>query len=676
MRTQRAAGRLRGRWPLLLVGLAMALYLGYFGWLTLRAYDVFTYEAHDLGIYDQAVWNTAHGRPFRSTLEEPYDTLLGDHVEPILLPIALLYLLWPSPKLLLLLQTAALALGALPVYWLARDRLAAAVGRPAAQPPRWAEAAAVALAAVYLLYPAVHSANVFEFHPSALATPLLLFLLHFLRRRRWLPYALCLVLTMATKEVLPLTTFAVGLYALLFERQRWAGLATMAASALWFGLVLLVVIPHFSPEGGSQYFGEYYGWLGATAGEVVGRLLRQPQLVWQRLVEPQSLLYFSRLLQPLAYLPLLGLPVLLGAVPALLLNILSDFYFQRQSLNFFQYAAPIAPFALVAAGDGVAFLVRRLGPLLGRRRPAARALPAGLALGAMLICSLAVQRHHGFLPFSRDFYLAPDGEEVAAARALVAQGPPQATVSADRIFGPYLSQRETIYLYPAVHDAELIVVDGTNRNGPFPPRDRFDAIQALVDGGQYGVVDGRDGFLLLQRGLDQGAIPDAFYDFVRAGAPAPQVQTDLVFGDALRLIGFDLVWERPVRPFARLVLYWQALGPIDRDLRLFVIQTDPEGSVLPGTEIELAAPVWYPPARWAPGELIRTETAPWSVEEPARFGVAVGVVEGPGFWDLGQRLRPSLVASPWPMPGVHDGALIWLATIEADGRLATLLPNP
>ena len=81
------------RWPLAVLWLMIGLYFAYFSWFTLRAFDVFSYQAHDLGIYDQAVWNTLHGRPFRSTLDEGYVSLLGDHFEPILLPIALTYLL-------------------------------------------------------------------------------------------------------------------------------------------------------------------------------------------------------------------------------------------------------------------------------------------------------------------------------------------------------------------------------------------------------------------------------------------------------------------------------------------------------------------------------------------------------------------------------------------------------
>jgi uncharacterized membrane protein len=674
---------------LVVVGLMMALYLAYFGWFTLRAYDVFVPQAADLGIYDQTVWNTIHGRPFRSTLEEPFDTLLADHFEPILLLVGLSYLFWPSPKALLLIQSAALALGALPVYWLARDGLTAALASSrspeasVAAPDRSSalpivQAVALAFALAYLLSPPVHSANVYEFHPSALAIPLLLYSVYFLRRRRHVLYFLFLVLTMSTKEVLPLTTFVLGLYAFFVEKERGVGLVTMIVSTLWFGLAVFVVIPYFSPAGQSQYFTVYYGWLGKSAQEVLTRLVTQPELVWQRLTQPDSLLYMDRLLRPMAYVPLLGLPMLLLAVPALLLNLLSDFSFQHRSLTFFQYAAAIAPFVVLAAVDGTAFLTRHLGILLKRLGPATRRLPDPRPLvmaavaGLIVVTSLLAQKYHGYLPFSDDFYLAPRTERVAAAQALTQQIPAQGVVSADRIFGPHLSHRESIYLYPSLHDADYVVVDVTNRDGPFPPRDRYEAIQAMLTSGQYGVVDGRYGYLLLKRGLDQQAIPARFYDFVKVAQPAPQVEMAVDFGDEVRLIGFDLVWERPLRPHAHLVLYWQALRPIERDLRLFFVQTDPSGEPVPGTELEFAATVWYPPSHWTAGEVIRTDTVYWSIEDPGRFGVAVGVVAGPGFWEVDKRLRPVVRTAPWELPLVHNESLLWLTTLESDGRLVTL----
>ena len=48
---------------------------------------------------------------------------LGTHVEPILLPISLLYVVWSDPRLLLLLQSLVVALGAWPVYLIGRHAL-------------------------------------------------------------------------------------------------------------------------------------------------------------------------------------------------------------------------------------------------------------------------------------------------------------------------------------------------------------------------------------------------------------------------------------------------------------------------------------------------------------------------------------------------------------------------
>ena len=78
----------------------------------------------DLGNMVQAVWFTAHGHPLRVTNLRGEQVLrLGAHLDPVLMLFAPLWWIWPSPDLLLVAQSTALALGALPVYWLARKHL-------------------------------------------------------------------------------------------------------------------------------------------------------------------------------------------------------------------------------------------------------------------------------------------------------------------------------------------------------------------------------------------------------------------------------------------------------------------------------------------------------------------------------------------------------------------------
>ena len=94
-----------------------------FATLTVLAHEAYRTTAFDLGSMDQAIWNTLHGRFFRATVQPGVEIRLVGHVEPILLPISLLYLIYSDPKVLLVLQSAVVALGALPAYWLARDLL-------------------------------------------------------------------------------------------------------------------------------------------------------------------------------------------------------------------------------------------------------------------------------------------------------------------------------------------------------------------------------------------------------------------------------------------------------------------------------------------------------------------------------------------------------------------------
>ena len=196
--------RLRGaRWPRLILGAMILLYFLTFATLTVLAHEAYQTTAFDLGSMDQAIWNTSQGRLFRATVQPDVEIRLVGHVEPIILPLALLYRVWADPRLLLVLQSGAVALGALPAYRLARRFLR----------DEWL---GLAFAAAYLLYPPLQAANSFDFHPVTLAAPLLFFALDAMHGRRWLGFAAFGALAMSCREDIPLLVFMMGLYAATF----------------------------------------------------------------------------------------------------------------------------------------------------------------------------------------------------------------------------------------------------------------------------------------------------------------------------------------------------------------------------------------------------------------------------------------------------------------------------
>ena len=142
---------------------AIGAFAAGFSALAVLRQEAFNAGRFDLGNMTQVVWSTAHGDPLRMTdLQGEQISRLAAHTDVLLAAFAPLWFVWPDPSLLLVVQALVVALGALPVFWLARKHLGS---------PR----AALGFALAYLLYPPVQWLVLDDFHAVALACPLLLF---------------------------------------------------------------------------------------------------------------------------------------------------------------------------------------------------------------------------------------------------------------------------------------------------------------------------------------------------------------------------------------------------------------------------------------------------------------------------------------------------------------------
>ena len=187
-----------------------------FSALSILRHRAFSTGRFDLGNMVQAVWSTAHGHPLQITsLRGDQISRLGAHFDPVLAAFAPLWLVWPSPDLLLVGQAIAVALGALPVYWLARKHLGS-------------ERAALGFALAYLIYPPTQWLTLNEFHPVALACPLLLFAFWYLDEDRLVPFAVFGLLAATTKEEIAFVVAGLGLWYAFAHRRRLEGAAIFA----------------------------------------------------------------------------------------------------------------------------------------------------------------------------------------------------------------------------------------------------------------------------------------------------------------------------------------------------------------------------------------------------------------------------------------------------------------
>jgi uncharacterized membrane protein len=322
---------------------AMAAYGAGFAALSVLRHRAFTTGRFDLGNMVQAVWWTAHGHPLRMTnLHGQQISRLAAHVDPILAVFGPLWWIWPSADLLLVAQALAVAAGAWPLYVLARKHLDSS-------------RAALGFALAYLLYPATGWLTLNEFHPVALATPLLLFAFRYLDADRLVPFALCAVAAAACKEEIGLVLAGFGIWYAFSHGRTIAGAAIVAVGIAWSAIAIGVVIPHFHTTGESDFYGRY-SEVGGSAAGIVKTTLTHPARIADAAFSGRDLRYVLDLVLPLAAVCLLAPLVLVAALPELAINLLSAT--TTQTSIHFHYTAGLIPTLLIAAVIGAKRLSR------------------------------------------------------------------------------------------------------------------------------------------------------------------------------------------------------------------------------------------------------------------------------------------------------------------------------
>jgi uncharacterized membrane protein len=457
---------------------AMASYGAGFAALSVLRHRAFMSGRFDLGNMVQAVWWTAHGHPLQMTnLHGQQISRLAAHVDPILALYGPLWWIWPSPDLLLVTQALAVASGAWPVYLLARKHLASS-------------RAGLGFALAYLLYPATGWLTLNEFHPVALATPLLLFAFWYLDSDRLLPFALFAIAAAACKEEIALVVAGFGVWYAVTRRRWLEGGLVAALGVAWSAIAIGVVIPHFHATGESDFYGRY-SEVGGSAAGIVKTAFTDPARILDAAFSTRDLRYLLELVLPLAALSLLAPLVLVAALPELAINLLSAT--PTQTSIRFHYTAGLIPPLVIAAVLGAKRLNRWTFPV------AATVVIAAL-LGNYRLGPIPGWRHvPGGETFQATAARVTEHDRIAArALALI---PKSAVVSATNTLGAHLSARKRVLSFPFVQDATWIAADETqpgyaDRYAPLPTAVQLAALRRNPD---WRLVFEQDGVLVFSR---------------------------------------------------------------------------------------------------------------------------------------------------------------------------------
>lgn len=419
----------------IILACSIACYIAYFTTASFLRYTNFYTGRFDLGNMDQTVWNTLHGKVFQLTDPNGTNTItrLSFHADFILVLLAPFYLLWQDPRMLLFLQTAVLALGALFVYKLSLDIL---VSKPVA----------LTLAVVYLLNPSIQYTNLYDFHAVTFATTAFLGGYYFLRKNKYLWALLFLLIAALTKEEAWAVVGIFGIFIALFKKRRILGMILFAIGFGMFYFLIWKAIP--AVRGGQHFALSYYSDFGSTPTGVIKNIVFSPLKVIKILLSQGRPYYILQLLLPVGFLPLFAPWILLFTSPDLAINLLANN--QQFHQIYYQYTSVITPFLFIASLYALSLLIKKFPSITTKR-----------IILFLLACALLSAYYFGPLPGAKnpniDMFIKPQPYTTVITNFLQ-DIPSSFSVAATNNLGSHLSHRQKIFTVPVgINQADIIV---------------------------------------------------------------------------------------------------------------------------------------------------------------------------------------------------------------------------
>ncbi|PDV98647.1 DUF2079 domain-containing protein, partial [Candidatus Viridilinea mediisalina] len=513
--------------------------------LSLARYWGYNSGMLDLGNMSQAILSVLRGEPLVWTGPYGNGSRLAGHVEIFYLAFVPLVAIWPNPQVLLIGQALLATVGAIPAYRIALRQLDSRM-------------AARCIALIYLFYPVMQTAVLFDFHGDTLAMPLLLFALDAADRKAWRSYGLWLALALSCKVYVAAPVAGIGAYLWLWGGDRRVGFWTMVAAVVYGGVVFFGVREFFADSqvvgaAATSYVNHYYGDLGAIAATLPDRFYH-------------ALLVFG----PMLLLGWRGWRWLLPAAPLTLAVLVSTGPGAVYQYNYHHYAL-VVPFVVLAVVDGALRARAQVGQ-------GAQAWRWQVDLGAttvlvVLASALLVQQPLNPRFWSREangglhhWIYGRIERDVVKDRVLAEHVPEHAPLAASIFLAPHLANRDTLYVvrYPQDLDGSLLPtilphVDYVLADALFdwraPTTHEQVQIRMALDAPDFGLVVARDGLLLFERDAPTEAVLPQTVTLVSM-SDLPDLE--LALGPAL-LRGVEVLPIEGRRFQARFV--WQLNGP-------------------------------------------------------------------------------------------------------------------
>ncbi len=492
--------------PVRCVQVGMLTYVIVVGGVAILRHQSLNSNALDMGLMDQIVWNSAHGRWLEQTFFAGYPTsFLGDHFSPALVLLAPFYWLLPRPETLIIVQIGCIV-GSVFLLYRVGVKL---TGR---------EWVAASLALMLLLHPLLQDAALFDFHQDAIGMFFLALALYGISYQRWWLALVGWIVSLLSKEELAVYWIVIGLFFLVIDgRWRLPKVVFIVANGFWLYLAVFVFIPFFQPESGTGFvFFNRYAFWGGTIAEVLHTIASKPKEAVVMLLLPNRIGGLGMMLLPVLLFLLRSHWVVLILLIPLGINSLSDLIGQHN----YRFHYSMLPIVMItyAAIWAIVILQRKHGTdgigILSR---------ATLFLTvAALMLFVGVSQLGLRLPGTLSNYW-PDHHDQIGFR-MMEMIPADASVIAQNKLVAHLSQRPYITVLPRrlAEPTDYFFVDLKSPFLPLTAEEYVAEISAWLTNPDYGVMHMEDGYILLAKGVSRDeANVQAALDMVNGMTQSP-----------------------------------------------------------------------------------------------------------------------------------------------------------
>jgi len=250
----------------------------------------------DLGLYDQVIWNTAHGNFLISSIRGGLH-IFSERFKPMLVLLSPIYFQNNNTVLLFFITTLITSSSIVAVYLIAKSLTNSK------------ETALVFSICAFFYLPLRNGIN-FLFHTQVLADPLLLFGFYCVIKKKGIFAYLLFLLALTCKESVAMDVLGIGLF--LIARREKTGWGISILALFWIALFILFIEPNFCYAYQVQDKWSFYSHFSSLNLES-----------WAKLLKPNPILFLFFVFGPVLFLPYACRKWTLLLGPSLALRLLS-----------------------------------------------------------------------------------------------------------------------------------------------------------------------------------------------------------------------------------------------------------------------------------------------------------------------------------------------------------------